>query len=167
MIFVQTDRPHIFLNSGELYVALEPSRVSTILGSCVAVTLYCEPAGLAAICHAMLPEPGHDKWARGGVEEPFRYVSLVVPAMIEEFAARGIPARWIEAKLFGGADTIGVRHRLETIGAGNVARAAHILTEAKIKICRSSVGGGQGRKLHFDTETGVVLVANIRGANLS
>ena len=45
----------VFLKPGEIYVGREPAEVSTILGSCISVTMFSEGLKLGAICHALLP----------------------------------------------------------------------------------------------------------------
>jgi chemotaxis protein CheD len=158
----------VFLHPGELYVGFEPACVSTVLGSCVTVTLYNPEHGLAAMCHAMLPEPGFNERNRNPIDQPYRYLSLAFPKMLEAFTAHGIPAEEIEAKIFGGADVMVVNNldRL-SIGASNVARARQLLSEAAIPLARSHVGGTGGRKLRFITENGAVYVASLPSRQVS
>lgn len=50
--------PHqqnIFLKSAEVVMTCKPALISTVLGSCVAVTMFEPVNGVGAICHAMLP----------------------------------------------------------------------------------------------------------------
>ncbi|MGA2108628.1 MAG: hypothetical protein ABSH25_13400 [Syntrophorhabdales bacterium] len=45
----------VFLKPGEIYVGEEPAEISTILGSCVSVTMFSKRVRVGAICHALLP----------------------------------------------------------------------------------------------------------------
>ena len=47
----------VFLEPGKMYVGEGSAEVSTILGSCVSVTMFCERIRIGAICHAV-PEKG-------------------------------------------------------------------------------------------------------------
>ena len=50
------DLARVYLKPGELHFATGPTVVSTVLGSCVSVTMFDRLSGAAAICHALLPE---------------------------------------------------------------------------------------------------------------
>ncbi len=51
-----TDEPTVYVHVGQLYSAAQPSLVSTILGSCVAVCLWDGAAGVGKTFHL-----GHDR----------------------------------------------------------------------------------------------------------
>ena len=89
----------IFLKPGEVASATEPARVSTILGSCIAVTIFNQRLRIGAICHALLPKnpKGHDA---------LRYVDSAISSMLQKFEAMGIGKNEMEVKLLGGADVL-------------------------------------------------------------
>ena len=43
------------LAPAEIIIADAPTIISTLLGSCVAVTMYCRTKKIGAMCHALLP----------------------------------------------------------------------------------------------------------------
>ncbi len=45
----------VYLHPGEVYVTGEPTRITTILGSCVSVCLFDARAGVAGLNHFLLP----------------------------------------------------------------------------------------------------------------
>jgi chemotaxis protein CheD len=47
---------NIFLKPGALYISEKPAIVSTILGSCIAVTIFNKRLKVGGICHALLPK---------------------------------------------------------------------------------------------------------------
>lgn len=154
----------IFLRPGELLFCGEPSIVTTLLGSCVAVTMFSPARKIGAICHALLPQPGRNEPGRNGAPDGYHYVSLAIPAMLDKFRLYKIRGSELEIKLFGGASVLGPRldENLETsIGALNVRLAKRLLAEANLRILRSHVGGGTGRKLLFNTDTGEVLLKHL------
>jgi chemotaxis protein CheD len=155
-----SELPEIQLNSGGLVVTDEPKWVVTVLGSCVAVTMFHPGSGLAAICHALLPQPRRDTPAPIARAERYRYVTQVVPAMFRRFAERRVPPADIEVKLFGGANILqvgGEGQHQQGVGSANVVAARHSLAGFQLKIIAENVGGLRGRKILFNTHTGEVL----------
>jgi chemotaxis protein CheD len=148
------------LQPGELLVTQEPQWVLTLLGSCVSVTMFNARFRLAAICHALLPEP-HGEIPPG--PEParrFRYLSDALPAMAGRFFRLGLPPSEVEVKLFGGGNVVdlgGDSHSDRSIGHANIAMARRLLKAARFRIKAQSVGGNRGCKIMFNTQTGEVL----------
>ena len=68
----------------------------------------------------------------------------------------------IQAKIFGGGEVVDTKTNMFKIGERNIEIAENMLAELKIKITGKSIGGKQGRKIRFNTETGVVLMKLIQ-----
>ncbi len=154
----------LFLRPGELFFCCEPSLVTTVLGSCVAVTLFNPRLRAGAICHALLADPGKSAVAPKDHPEPFKYVSLAIPAMLEMFRSLGVRVEETEVKLFGGANVLMNSREAwpeQGIGAVNVQRAQKLLIASNLRVSRSHVGGVLGRKLIFNTATGEVLLKQL------
>lgn len=156
--------PQVHLSPGQLLVTREPKVVATVLGSCVAVTMFDRQSGFAAICHAMLAAPQPTEPVRPTDPQRFRYVALVLPAMIGAYRRAGVRPRAIEVKLFGGGNVIGESRSEDPhwIGGGNVATARRLLEEADLVISAENTGGRRGRKILFNTGTGEVLHKYLR-----
>lgn len=160
--------PQIHLQPGELVVTREPQWVITLLGSCVAITMFNATHQLAAICHCMLPRPGGREAAGGTPENCFRYLTHAVPAMLEPFARLRLPPGAVEVKMFGGANVIhlgGDPQNDRWIGSTNVALARHLLQVAQLPIRAQNVGGNRGCKIVFNTRTGEVLHKHLSAAS--
>jgi len=142
--------------------------VHTLLGSCVSVTMFNPRLKWAAICHAMLADPDLAT-VMGTVScEPYKYVSIVVPTMIERFRTKGISPEEVEVKLFGGANVFGYKKgkRAGTgIGAENILRTRELLARYRLKVLGENVGGHMGRKIIFNTVTGVVWMKRLKSSN--
>jgi chemotaxis protein CheD len=152
--------PQLNLQPGELLVTQEPQWVITLLGSCVAVTMFNARVQLAAICHAMLPKPRDNNVPGPGPNDIVRYVSHAIPAMAERFAQLGLQPDEVEVKMFGGGNVIdlgGDPHKDRSIGDANVALARKLLHSARFQIQGESVGGNRGCKILFNTQNGQVL----------
>ncbi|HOP41774.1 MAG TPA: chemotaxis protein CheD, partial [Geobacteraceae bacterium] len=83
MILKPNSIPKIFLKPGEMHFAVNPTIVTTVLGSCIAVTMYSKELHTGAICHAILPE----ELMTG---DPYRYVDSSIRAMLQRFQRHGI-----------------------------------------------------------------------------
>lgn len=153
---------HIFMKPGELYVLETPAVISTILGSCVAVTIFNRRLKVGGICHALLPmcpaNNGHER---------FRYVDSAVAYMLRKFGQIGVRRDEMEVKLLGGADVLDrTNGSAISVGQKNVESALEIMRNEDIRLAVSDVGGKLGRKVHFYTDTGRVLLKRIKGIPL-
>jgi len=152
--------PQVHLAPGKLLIVSEPLSVVTLLGSCVAITMFARRLGLAAICHAMLPAPPRRDQSSIKGETRFRYLSFAVAAMVDAYRQRGVDLDTVEAKMFGGGAVIGhsASHTaVGCIGESNIEVARRLLVDAHIFVCAENVGGSVGRKIIFNTATGEVL----------
>jgi chemotaxis protein CheD len=156
--------PHLDLQPGELFMARSPAILRTILGSCVGVTLWSARFGAGALCHGVLPRcpltwpPGTD------LQEGHRYVDFSIRYLVRQFDALGASRQELEVKLFGGADVLsgaaGDSSR-PTVGALNRLAAGETLAQEGLIVSASDVGGVRGRRIHFHTGTGVVLLQRL------
>lgn len=140
----------------------EPAEVTTVLGPCVSATLWCRHSRLAAICHAMLPTaPSGTPPCPGGVRG--KYVDEVIPEMILQFMRKAVHPLSYEVKLFGGADLVDhpAHNANARIGSQNVELARELLSRHRLALTAFDVGGNTGRKLIFDTVTGLVRVKHL------
>jgi chemotaxis protein CheD len=159
--------PQHFLPPGGLLVVSRPCNVTTILGPCVAVTLWCRRSHVAAICHAVLPTASAG--ARSSADFHLgKYVRDAIPEMFARFRREGGDLASVEAKLFGGAHLFDGPSAVPAgrIGAQNVRLAREILEEHRLAVIAFDVGGQTGRKLIFDTLTGDVRVKHLPSSSL-
>lgn len=93
--------PHvieIYLQPGELWFGDENTRIRTILGSCVAITLWHPHRRIGGMCHYMLPSRAR----RHGADLDGRYGDEAMALLIRHIHAAGGRLQDFEAKLFGG-----------------------------------------------------------------
>lgn len=149
---------NLFLKPGEVCISREPAVVSTILGSCVAVTMFNERLKIGGICHALLPEKRtpHD-------DDDCRYVDSSIMYMLKKLEAMGVGRHEVEVKLIGGADVIDITDTTKpSVGRQNIEKALEMMDTERLSLTHSDVGGTTGRKIHFYTHTGVVLLQRIQ-----
>jgi len=143
----------VYLKPGELFMSREPALVSTVLGSCVSVTVFSPACRLGAICHALLPS--------GSIAEGFRFVDSTVDYMVDEINRMGVPLSGCQIKLFGGADVLlpsEQRGKRLSVGQQNIIAAHGRLERHGLTPSAVDVGGVHGRKLFFDSRTGHVYL---------
>lgn len=161
--------PHLFLKPGEMVLGEEPMIVTTLLGSCVAVTLYNPRHRMGAICHAVLPtcRKEHPCNPRGHVD-PGKYVECAIRLMLEEFQARGVSRNDIEAKLFGGSDMFdSAVAKSRGVGRQNMQTALEFLASQSVRVLTQDLGGQRGRKIIFHTHTGEVFLKRLKKSEIS
>ena len=152
--------PKVFLQTGDCFLGVRPTLVSTVLGSCIAVTM-CEPArGIGAICHAFLPDSISFQHSS---REPqvCRFVDTALENMFSSLMKLKVNPENIVVKMFGGASGLmggTERTNLYDIGGRNLRAVRGWLMIHGLPIAKSQIGGHQGRKLHFLTSTGDVWV---------
>jgi chemotaxis protein CheD len=145
-----------FLYPSTIYASPQPTRVQTILGSCVSVCLYDCHLCIGAMNHFMLPW-----WNGQGMPSP-KYGDVAIKRMIEKMNSLGCTKVNMVAKVFGGADQHAIGQGTYNIGARNVVTAETILQQEQINIIARSTGGSLGRKILFDTHTNKVLVKSLK-----
>lgn len=161
MIIKKRSAQKIYLHPGELVISEDPAEVSTVLGSCISVTLYLPKLKIGAICHAVLPT--------GDDGEPGKYVDQAVDYMVSYLNRFSVERRDIVVKLFGGANmfknTDPVRCE-RTVGAQNIREAMNSFKVAGLELSVSDVGGERGRKIIFHTDTGEVFLKRVKNMKI-
>ncbi len=76
----------VAVGMGQAICAAEPGRLTTIVGSCVAVTLYSRRRRLGMLGHVVLPK------SRGGDDHPAKFADTAIPYMISILKREGVPS---------------------------------------------------------------------------
>jgi chemotaxis protein CheD len=135
---------------GEFAVSSKTDAViSTLLGSCVAVCMHDEVAGVGGMNHFLLPGDARESSATAGSPLGVYLMEMLINALLKTGADR----RRLQAKIFGGASIV---RGLSDIGPANVKFAYNFLAHEKIRIVGGHTGGGRGRRLQFWPSTGRV-----------
>ncbi len=161
----QLELPIITLKPAELFVSDRPTIVRTVLGSCVAVTMYERRLGIAAICHILLPEESDLALNETQITGPYKYVNTAIPIMVERLRSYGVDPKQLETKVFGGADMLTSREKaanIPLVGKANVDAVIHAIKSLGLRLKVSDVGGVSGRKILFYTHTGEVLLKHLK-----
>jgi chemotaxis protein CheD len=152
-----TDRdglPHHFLLPGKMHCATEPTLVTTVLGSCVAVCLFDRRHGVGGINHFLLPR-------MAGNRRSLRYGDVAIDRLFEALVALGAKPAALEAKIFGGAEVLHNSASDRHIGMHNADIAVERLDALGIPIIARRTGGRNGLAIRLFTNSGKVLVRQI------
>lgn len=153
-------RSDVVLQPGKFFFSVQPVRVSTLLGSCVAITMWHPLLRLGGICHFMLP------YAQGreasGLEG--KYADDALRLFLSRIQAHGTRPQDYQVRLFGGgrqicgltADVAG------SVGRQNIDAGRRLLGDNGFGICGEDLADSGYRKLVFDLSNGAVEVK--RGA---
>ena len=145
-----------YLYAGTIFAHDTPYLVITVLGSCVSVCLWDHVLRIGGINHFQLP-----LWNGEGLALP-KYGNVAIEKLIDRMYSLGSRKKDLKAKIFGGGAVLKKSNGAMNIGERNIITAMDILSEERIPIISSAVGGHYGRKIKFYTETGVVLVKVVK-----
>jgi chemotaxis protein CheD len=150
----------LFLFPGQLVVTKDSMEISTILGSCVSVCLFDSFRGIAGMNHFLLPV--NDK-LKSDIE---KYGDTSLEFMLDRILSMGSNQRDLVAKVFGGGDILNHKNSNFNIGKKNIEIALNFIMDHNIKIASKSVGGKMGRKVIFNTHTGIVRHSYLTSSEL-
>lgn len=143
------------LGVGEGGFFTSPAMVRTVLGSCVAVTMFCPKQQIGAIFHALLPSWADYEERKPYGDSAYRYVDSAIECMVGQFNRHDVQPRQLVIKVYGGANALFDTNI--SVAGRNVAVALETLARHKLRVTASSVGGSKSRKLIFRTDTGEVF----------
>jgi chemotaxis protein CheD len=135
----------VYVHPGHVYVGRGAERVTTILGSCVAVCLRDAVAGIGGLNHFLLPHPldANEPWSP-------RYARPAMSRLMDLILKAGAHAGRLQARVIGGASVLSAfPDHPDHLGLRNAAAATALLAEWRVPIISSDVGGARGRKLVF------------------
>jgi chemotaxis protein CheD len=153
-----------FLNPGDFLFAESGTHIHTLLGSCIAITLWHPYLHIGGMCHFVLPsrpygEPNLSDKPNGRYgDEAMQLFELAAELHRTELSE-------YEVKIFGGVDLVcGLNHQQQmSIGEKNTAKAIELLTARKLSIVTGHVGESGSRRIVFELDSGNVWVKHTAG----
>lgn len=145
----QIEPYHYHLRPGYIFANSDPSLISAVVGSGVAVCVWDRVSGIGGMSHFQYPAAGRrDK-------RTAKFGDVSVKTLVRMLQRMGARLENMEAQLFGGG------HRYEyakNIGKRNIRIARKALKKSRIPIISEDIGGRQCRRVLFHTRTNEVLV---------
>lgn len=155
----------IFLYPGDLYFGRAPTIVSTLLGSCVAVTLWHPTENIGGMCHVVLPElPGDscdiNKNDSDSGRCNMRYADCAICEFAKQTAKFKTKAADYEVHIYGGSDMFPHMKKPEgmKVGDRNIEKTKELLKLYKFNVKEIDAGGSNSRKIKLDLSDGSVDV---------
>ncbi|MDH5182910.1 MAG: chemotaxis protein CheD [Gammaproteobacteria bacterium] len=141
----------LYLMPGALYIGNEVEEIKTLLGSCVAVTLWHPVDRLVAMTHIVLPT--------SAVRSGPRYATEAIAQLTRVINQRLYQPSEFEVGLYGGGMmfTLEENDRLD-VGERNVRKTRELLQQAGFHIKHSDVLGPVYRHISIKRETGQILL---------
>ena len=151
----------LFLYPGQLVVTKDAMEISTILGSCVSVCFFDPIRRIAGMNHFIMPVNDNFK---SDIE---KYGNTSLEFMLDKMLRMGSNQKDIVAKVFGGGTLLTYKNSNFNIGKKNTEAALDFICEHEIRIISKSVGGVKGRKIIFNTHTGIIRHKYLAASELS
>ena len=165
----------IFLKQGEVYFGDRDTRIRTVLGSCVSITMWHPDLLIGGMCHCLLPkrhqrgQKVHCRIRNSPIGFPSRratepkeldgkYVDEALELMFTEIQRSGTRANDYQVKLFGGGNMFPAttKPRDQPVGLKNIEVVSQLLAHHGLKVSAEHLGGMGHRNLVFDIGNGHV-----------
>lgn len=143
--------PTTNVGMGQVAVAHAPGKMQAVLGSCIGLALYHRRLQIGALAHVVLPQSS----TRGAA--PGKFADTALPHLLDLLDKEGVNASGLVAKLAGGASMFGSKGPIQ-IGEANATAVLKLLEEAHIRVVGHDLGGGKGRRILFDSQSGDLKV---------
>jgi chemotaxis protein CheD len=146
----------IFLQPGEFYFAEAPLYIRTLLGSCIAITMWHPQRLIGGMCHYMLP-------SRQAIRDQLngKYADEAMLLFRDQARQHNTRLQDYQIKLFGGGTMFARRHHRAhgiDIANNNVAVAHRLLAHYGLTLSAQDLGHHGYRNIIFDLSTGDVWV---------
>ena len=162
----------IYLQPGEFYFGNKETRIKTLLGSCIAITLWHPQKLIGGMCHYMLPSP---EFRTDPLQLNCKYAEDAIKMFLQEIrSADTLPTEY-QAKVFGGGNMFSKiiapphcnpRHSncfesssCNSVACRNSIIAPYLLKKHGFKIAGHDIGGTQHRKIIFEAWSGNVWLS--------
>jgi chemotaxis protein CheD len=148
-----------FLQPGEYALGRSGHMFTTVLGSCVSITLWNRERRVGAISHFVVPTRGVPARILDA-----RYGDEALLLMLRGLDRLGIPREECEAKIFGGAKMFysETRANAMSVGERNGETARSLLRLYGIRTVSEDLFGLGHRKVVFDVHSGDVWSRQVR-----
>lgn len=152
---------HIVLMPGQMHIGAHVGSVRTLLGSCVAITLWHPARRIGGMCHFLLPSRSR----RAGEPADGRYGDEAVAAMVASIKTlRTAPEDYV-AHLYGGADTMsGVSAAKFNIGERNIEQGWTLIDRYGFRLDGVDVGEDIPRMVSLSLGNGMVAMRRGTGS---
>ncbi|GAB4061657.1 chemotaxis protein CheD [Uliginosibacterium sediminicola] len=156
----------VVIGPGELCFADAQTRIHTVLGSCVAITVWHPQQLIGGMCHYVLPQRPPQSMRKHAVADAY-YADDAVRILLDEIRRSNTRLEDYRVKLFGGGamfpglstgNGVDAAHEMLDVASRNVAAARELVERNGMQLVAEHVGGAGHRKVIFDVWSGDVWV---------
>ncbi|HPF05106.1 MAG TPA: chemotaxis protein CheD [Spirochaetota bacterium] len=163
-------KKHYFLHPGQIIVTADENPIVTVLGSCVALTVYSPERRVGGIFHALLPEYiEKNRVIKNSppVSPDPDYVDYSFYYIKNRMSDLGIDITRTRLMLFGGGDVLQslTTGKSASVGKKNIEMIKNIIEKEKLKISAEDTGGTKARKIVFHPGSGKTFLEYIECDN--
>lgn len=144
-----------YLFPGEIFYSIQPYKITTILGSCVSVTIFNKKNNFGGINHFLLSESNNAE-----TQDANKYGNFAMKNLISGLLKIDPDVSNYEAKMFGGGKVISSIIDFK-IGENNINAARNILNQYGIPVITECVDNDFGLKIIFFNFNNKVFVTRI------
>ncbi|MCJ7616052.1 MAG: chemotaxis protein CheD [Desulfobacterales bacterium] len=144
------------LRAGEYCASKNGEILHTILGSCIAACIYDHEKKIGGMNHYLLPSMIRPDEIMAS--EVGRYGMYAMELLIGELIKCGAKRKNLAAKIFGGGNVLEFRKADGDVTGSNIRFAKKYLELEGIPIQEEDLGGYDGRKIMFFTDTAKILL---------
>lgn len=154
---VPDDVMEIFLQPGDFYFGEERTRITTLLGSCVAITVWHPMLHIGGMCHFLLPTCAAPTT---GNELDGRYADQAMQMFQREIRQSRTQSQEYQLKIFGGGTMLKRDKVVETLSVPvrNIQAARTLAESNNFYVSCEDLGGSQHRYVMLDLWSGDVWV---------
>ena len=149
----------IFLLPGEFYFGNEYKTIKTLLGSCVAITMWSKRLQLGGMCHYKLPR----RLTSPSTRLDGNYGEEALLLFMQNMSRFVLKPEDMVVGVFGAGNMFDYKFKSDekSIGVQNIRLAHQLLNKLGFSITHESLGGSVSRKIAFDTVRGTVKVQSL------
>lgn len=165
-----SDKKEVYLLPGEFHFGDKNSRITTLLGSCIAITLWHPQKLIGGMCHYMLPSP---PFRKDHQKLNGKYAEDAIKMFMKEIKLAGTMPHEYQVKVFGGGSMFANEiittsnctpsyngciksTTCKQISCKNRLIAPFLLQQHGFNITNHDLGGTQHRKVIFELWSGDV-----------
>lgn len=150
----------VVLQIGEFYFGGGRTKIRTLLGSCVSITLWQPRLKIGGMCHYLLPRRGASEAALTAPEG--NYAEGAMRMFLREVSQRGTRPEDYVVKLFGGGsmfiDANAADSDMAEVSGRNIVAGRELLEHHGFKLAAEHTGGYGSRVLVFELWSGDVWI---------
>ena len=153
----------VVLSPGEFFFSVHGEEIRTLLGSCVAITLWHPKRRVGGMCHYLLPSAGKST----GNTLDGRYGDQAMTLFMTELKRTRTEPRGYQVKIFGGGNMFPDTAISSAVGDRNIEAAQQLLRKHGFRTPEAHVGCSGHRTVILDLATGDTWLRWQKGKHLS